>query len=119
MPPQPDSRPTIAANLTRLMTHHGLNQAALATRAHVSQKTISNLLRAAYEQRSIRLDVLDQVAGGLGIPTYLLLIPSIDPTTIKPAELDTLIHSYSNARTETRTTLLHIAEIASDYNANK
>jgi len=97
------------------MDHYDLTQTEVAKRANCSQKTISNILSAGQLQRTISLAALDQVATGLGLPTYVLLIPNFDPTTTPPIELEQLIGKFSTTNHSGRSTILGVAEMAPSY----
>jgi transcriptional regulator with XRE-family HTH domain len=65
----------LSANVRQLMQNKGWTQVALAERAQISQKTISNIVSA---NQPVTLDTLDRVAAAFGVAGHWLCIPLVD-----------------------------------------
>ena len=69
----------VAANLRALMTHRQISEMELGARAGVSQSTINRLLKA---QVAPNADTLDSVCRFLGIFTWQIMVPNINPSNL-------------------------------------
>lgn len=65
----------LAANVRHLMTGRKWTQADLAKRAGISQKSVSNVLRA---ETAVTLDTLDRIGAVFGVAGHWLCIPIED-----------------------------------------
>lgn len=65
----------LAANVRHLMNAKGWTQTALADRAGISQKAVSNIVNA---QNTVTLDTLDRIAAVFGVSGHWLCIPIED-----------------------------------------
>lgn len=65
----------LAANVSHLMAGRGWSQSALAERAGISQKAVSNIVNA---HQSVTLDTLDRIAAVFGVSGHWLCIPIED-----------------------------------------
>ncbi len=68
---RPPSRELLAGNLIFERARAGLSQTALANAAGITRQTISDIERAA---TNLTIDVLDKIAGALGIPIDRLFV---------------------------------------------
>lgn len=70
-----NSTEILADNVRRLMDSRGWKQTALADRAGISQKAVSNILSA---KSNVTLDTLDRLAAVFGVSGHWLCIPIED-----------------------------------------
>jgi transcriptional regulator with XRE-family HTH domain len=109
----PSAKAVLAANLAALMARDGLSQHALARRAGVDQKTISNVLNCV---KALQLDKLEQIARAFRLAPWQLLIPELPIDLIDRAKLDRLIAAYLSCDDASRAILDHLAEREAEYN---
>ncbi len=69
-------RKALAANLRAYMEQKRVTQMALAASSGVSQSTVARILKGAV---AVDLDTLEQVANGMGLQSWQLLVPFLDP----------------------------------------
>lgn len=104
------TREIVARNLAALMKAKGLtSQAALAKRADVSQKTISNLLNPGQGVKSPTLDKVTAVATALGIEMWHFLLPEIPESAGDFRTLSQVVCDFVQSPPEGR---VHIARVA-------
>lgn len=75
-------RKALAANLRAYMETKRVTQMALAARSGVSQSTVARILKGAV---AVDLDTLEQVAKGMELHSWQLLVPDMNP--LKPPAL--------------------------------
>ena len=84
-----DLREILARNLSGLMAKSVdmRSQSALARRARVAQKTISNYLDASSYKGAPSLGKVEKIARAFGIETWQLIHPTLGDRVISAAEL--------------------------------
>jgi transcriptional regulator with XRE-family HTH domain len=88
-----DSDRNLAANLKYLRTQLKLSQEQMASRAHVSQSTVSNIERGRV---SATTDVIDRLGRTLGVEPWVLLLPNEYLTAKGPAAIISLNHAFED-----------------------
>jgi transcriptional regulator with XRE-family HTH domain len=106
---------TLADNLKALMQRRDWSQAQLADKSGVSQRHISNVLRA---QTSSSVESVDALANAFGLPGWLLLIPGLDVTLMDGPLIPRLVSFYRGAGPEGRELIERLAERESHHNAS-
>jgi hypothetical protein len=98
-----DSITTLRENLMMLIASTGRNVPSIAAKGGGKPRTIYNILDKG---RGCGLDVADQIAAGVNIPLWTLLIPNLTYDLVSSGELNTLIENYIQADTEGREMIL-------------
>lgn len=108
----------LAANLRLLMEERDLSQSALAqkSKGSVSQKTISNMLKADGDHHP-RVDNIEAVADVLQIDSWLLLLPHSTFASIWGSDLARLINSYAKLRKDGRDHIDQVMEREFEYSS--
>lgn len=99
------------------MEQHGLRQHALAKKAGVSQRTISNLLNPDAAGNSMLLVNVDKVAAAFNLPGWRLMIPGQDEDLLSSASMDRLVTNYMEADKKGREYIEHVAAKEALYRA--
>ena len=106
------AREILAANVAALMARDSLSQHALARRAGVNQKTISNILNCV---KAVQLDKLEGIARAFRLAPWQLLVPDLPTDLLDREKLDRLISSYLSCDDAARAIVHHIAEREAEY----
>lgn len=106
------TREVVARNLAVLMKAKGFeSQSALAERAGVSQKTISNLLNPGQGVNSPTMDKVTAVATALGIEMWHFLLPEIPESAGDFRTLSQVVSDFVQSAPEGRTHIARAAEM--------
>lgn len=92
------------------MTLQGVSAVQLAIDAGIARKTINNVLTGRFGASS---DVIESLAKALKTKPFLLLCPRTEVLSEQEPFL-ALIHSYSNASKEGRSSILMVAKMAAE-----
>lgn len=112
MPYSDDLLATIARRVKSARDKRGWSQTALALKAGVSQKTISNLERAGGDRESLSLANIERVVNALGMTMWQATLPD-DITEVTDGNIKKIIASYATASPSGRETITRIADLAS------
>lgn len=91
METRPAPRESLAHNVRLLMDKAGFDQADLAKRAGVSQKTISNLVNA---RTAPTLDNVERVARAFGLTAWHLIMPNLPDELVAGGKIEKLVSKY-------------------------
>ncbi|HOW75569.1 MAG TPA: helix-turn-helix transcriptional regulator [Candidatus Competibacteraceae bacterium] len=108
--PQP-SRLVIARNIKALREHGNLSQAALAKRAGVSQRTVSNIENPKSETTPTT-DRVEAVAAAFGLQLFHVAMPIPLDILIDIGGLNRMIDTYATIGPTKRETVERIAKLA-------
>lgn len=75
------TRQILARNVRILMEMRDWNQHDLQRKAHVSQKTVSNVVNG---RQSTQIDVIEKLAAAFRVEPFHLLLPNIFPQDLYP-----------------------------------
>ena len=103
-------RQRLARNLKVLAAKAGLSGAEIGKKAKVDQKTISNMMRAAFDPR---LSVVEKVANVFGMTTWQILAYDVEAHPPDSSQVLRLLERYTNAEDDGRKAIMQVAEIAS------
>ena len=106
-----DAIKALADNVRRLMDAHKLTQHQLATRAGVSQKSISDLLNyGGNVRKEPRLGTIEKIAKGFEIPPWQLQIPDLPVELLRNEAVGKVLEHYRDAGPTGREHIRRIAE---------
>ena len=106
-----DAIKALADNVRRLMDAHKLTQSQLASRAGVSQKSISDLLNyGGNVSKEPRLGTIERIAKGFGIPVWQLQIPDLPVELLRNHSVGKVLENYRDAGPSGRENIRRIAE---------
>jgi len=106
----------LADNVRRLMDKSGLSQVDLASKAKVSQKTVSDLLNyGRTSSKSPRIGTVEKLADAFGVPAWLLQIPEIPVELLQNQRIPKLLQNFLNANELGRENIYRIAESGMHY----
>lgn len=114
---RPKPRLTLAENLHALMRRHELTQTALAKRAGVSQRTVSNLLDP--EKHSPTLESVDAVAAAFGLEGWHLIMPSLMDDLNGETSIAAMVKAYNESSPDGKRHILRVAEREAEYKATQ
>jgi len=100
------SKTALAANLRRLMDKEQLSEAQAAKKTGVSQKGINKILN---ESTSATIDIIERLAQGFNIPTWLIITPNMD------SEEQSLLESYRNSSESAKHIFRGVAQASTPY----
>ena len=100
---------TIATNTAKLKVHFGMPQKAIAKKAGLSQRTVSNALNPGSVD-SITAGTIEKLAECFGIEGYQLLIPGLPIEELLSKRIQKVIECYVQADPEGRENIARIAE---------
>lgn len=106
-------RETVAANLRSLMERRDWSQAALAKKAKVSQRHISNMLS---RKTGASFETLHAVAGAFGIPGWVLMIDRLSVDLLDSQKISLLVTSFCNAGPDGQSLIERLAEREAVHN---
>lgn len=109
-----DEAKIFAKNLASLMEYHGHNQAQLATKCGVSQKTISNLLNPD-ETKSPNLSSVAVVAKAYKTPAWTLLYPNPPIKLLISGSLPKFVSLYVKSDEDSQSAWQKVLEAAAKY----
>jgi transcriptional regulator with XRE-family HTH domain len=75
------TRQILARNVRILMEMRDWNQHDLQRKAHVSQKTVSNVVNG---RQSTQIDVIEKLAAAFKVEPFQLLLPNLFPQDLYP-----------------------------------
>ena len=106
-----DAIKALADNVRRLMDAHKLTQNQFATRAGVSQKSISDLLNyGGNVSKEPRLGTIEKIAKGFEIPPWQLQIPGLPVELLRDHAVGKVLENYRDAGPIGREHIRRIAE---------
>ena len=100
-------RQTLIRNLRYLMDKYDYSGNAIAKKAGVSEKTVSNMLN---DRHNVTLDSVQKVAEVFGLDSWHLILPNLPVDLIDTGVGDRLLNNYSNSSQEGR----NLIELISD-----
>jgi len=110
---RPLPRTTLAKNLTSLMRRHHLTQAALAKKAGISQRTISNLLNP--DSHSPTLESVDAAAAAFGLEGWHLIMPGLLDDLDNGGRIAELVEAYVQSSPDGRDLIQKVAQREAEH----
>lgn len=111
---RPDTRATLARNLSLLMSQEGWNQVDLAKHSGVSQRQISNILR---RETGCSVEHAEALARAFGLQGWHLIMPTLRQD-LQAGMVAKLIDHYAAASDAGRSAIDRVAELESRYGRN-
>jgi transcriptional regulator with XRE-family HTH domain len=108
-----EARHIVARNLRALRAAADMSQEALARRAGISQRAVSNAERA---EQSPTLDTLAALAKAFRVPTFALFLDSPDIVEQAP-RIGKIVHLYQQLAADGRAQVARVAETEARYQA--
>jgi len=105
----------LASNLRALMEDREYTQVALARKAGLDQKTISNIINPDRNEYTPTLAVVEAIAGVFDVPVYQILIDELPLDLLKNHQIHKLVDSYKMTGKEGRRNVSRVAEREADY----
>jgi transcriptional regulator with XRE-family HTH domain len=99
----------VADNVHKLMKYYGMKQTALAKRAGISQRTVSNVLNPGSVE-SITTDTIEKLAKCFKLPPYRIVMPGYSAEELLDKRIETVIECYTKVSTDGRENIKRIAE---------
>jgi transcriptional regulator with XRE-family HTH domain len=99
----------VADNVHKLMKYYGMKQTALAKRAGISQRTVSNVLNPGSVE-SITTDTIEKLAKCFKLPPYRLVMPGYSAEELLDKRIEKVIECYTKVSTDGRENIKRIAE---------
>jgi len=100
------SKTALAANLRHLMDKNKLSEAQAAKKTGVSQKGINKILN---ESTSATIDIIERLAHGFNIPTWLIITPHMN------SDEQSLLESYRNSSESAKNIFRGVAQASAPY----
>lgn len=116
MKSRPKTRDTLARNLAYLMDHQQdgyWSQEKVATKAGVSQRTVSNMLNP--DSHSPKLESVDMVARAFGLEGWHLILPNLIDDLQSDTSIRKIYDAYVEANTEGRRHIQRVAEREAEF----
>lgn len=110
------ARAVLAANLRNLMDRRDWTQTALGDKSGVSQRHVSSLLN---KEQDCTTEVLDDLAGAFGLPSWILLIPDLPIELLDSQSVHLLVRRYAGAGPEGQALLDRMAEREAFHNQGR
>jgi transcriptional regulator with XRE-family HTH domain len=104
-----ETKKTLADNVKRLMDHHQLTQTSLAKKAGVSQRNVSNLIKAE-SPHSPTLKTVEDIAKVFKLQTWHLLLPGAPIDLLINTCIEKVVFNYATASKEGRDMINRVSD---------
>ncbi len=105
---------TLAANLRRLMEHHGHSQTVVAQKSGVSQKSVSNLLNPG-DDKSPTLETVNSIAKAYKIKVWHLLLDNCPDDILFNHSIEKLVENFNGSDKRGRDSVMQVSETTAAY----